>query len=100
MMIESHCTWPKHLLLPTTTGWKICLDSSCATRAGDDAAARIFAVELDLHVALGVLFAVSEKALGDDGLGALPQTIFVLRTVESMPRICTVSIWMLAPSSR
>ena len=40
-------------------------------RAGDDAAARIFAVELDLHVALGVLFAVSEKALGDDGLGAL-----------------------------
>ena len=40
-------------------------------RAGDDAAARIFAVELDLHVALGVLFAVSEKALGDDGLGVL-----------------------------
>ena len=30
----------------------------------------------------------------------LPQTIFVSRFVESMPRICVVSIWMEAPSSR
>ena len=21
MMMESHCTWPKHWLLPTITGW-------------------------------------------------------------------------------
>ena len=30
----------------------------------------------------------------------LPQTILVYRLVESTPRICTVSIWMEAPSSR
>ena len=31
---------------------------------------------------------------------SLPQTIFVYRFVQSMPRICMVSIWMEAPSSR
>ena len=39
--------------------------------AGNDAAARIFTVEFDLHVALGVLLAVGEQALRDDSLGVL-----------------------------
>ncbi len=37
--------------------------------AGDHAAAGVFAVELNLHIALGDLAAVGEQTLGHDGLG-------------------------------
>ena len=62
--------------------------------AGNDAPAGIFAVEHDLHVARGLLMAVGEQALGDDALGILAADDL------RVARICTVSIWMLAPSSR
>ena len=68
MMMESHWTWPKHWALPTITGVEDLVGTVLGHGAGDDPALGVVAVELDDHVALGLLIAVGQQALGDHRL--------------------------------